>query len=208
MDVYAEIASARRELADFLDTLDDKSWETQSLCSQWTVREVVAHLSMPLTTPGRKVVMAIVANGFSFDKANDKLSRARAAKVSTKELAAALRDNAEHRFKPPFLGPEAPLTDLTVHASDIRRPLGQPASIPAPRASAVLDFLARAPQGFVSKRRIAGLRFDTTDIDWSHGEGQVVRGPAEALIMAITGRAVALSDLEGEGVATLRSRIE
>jgi hypothetical protein len=69
MDVYAEIASARRELADYLDTLDDRAWQTQSLCSDWTVREVAGHLSMPLTTPGPKVMMAIVANGFNFHKA-------------------------------------------------------------------------------------------------------------------------------------------
>jgi uncharacterized protein (TIGR03083 family) len=206
MDVYAEIASARRDLADYLDTLDDEAWQTQSLCSEWTVREVAGHLSMPLSTPGPKVLMAIVANGFNFNKANDKLSRARAAKLSPKELAAALRDNAEHRFKPPFLGPEAPLTDLTVHAADIRRPLGQTVPVPKERARAVLEFLVKAPQGFVSKKRIAGLRFEATDIDWAHGEGPVVRGPAEALILAITGRTVALDELEGDGVATLRSR--
>jgi uncharacterized protein (TIGR03083 family) len=105
------------------------------------------------------------------------------------------------------MGPEAPLTDLTDHGSDIRRPLGQTVPIPKERANAVLDFLVTAPQGFVNKKRLAGLRFEATDIEWSHGDGQPVRGPAEALIMAITGRAVALSDLEGEGVATLRSRI-
>ena len=207
MDVYAEIASARRELADFLDTLDDEDWQTQSLCSRWTVRDVAGHLSMPLSTPLPKVMMAVAANGLNFDRANDTLSRERAAKLSPKELSAALRDNAEHRFKPPFLGPEAPLTELTVHASDIRRPLGKTVPVPKERAAAVLDFLSRAPQGFVNKKRLAGLRFEATDVEWSHGDGQLVRGPAEALIMAITGRAVALDDLEGEGVATLRSRI-
>jgi hypothetical protein len=33
MDVFGEVASARRELADYLDTLDDDAWKTQSLCS-------------------------------------------------------------------------------------------------------------------------------------------------------------------------------
>jgi uncharacterized protein (TIGR03083 family) len=206
VDVYAEIASARRELADYLDTLDEQAWQTQSLCSEWTVREVAGHLSMPLTTSGPRVAMAVVANGFSFNKANAKLSQARAAKLSPKELAAALRDKAEHRFKPPFLGPEAPLTDLVVHGSDIRRPLGATVPVPKERATAVLDFLVTAPQGFVHKKRLAGLRFEATDVEWSHGEGQLVRGPAEALILALTGRSVALDDLEGDGVATLRSR--
>ena len=186
MDVYGEIASARRELADYLDTLDDKAWQTQSLCSQWTVREVAGHLSMPLSTSGPKFLASVVANGFNFDKTNDKLSRARAAKLTPPELAASLRDNAEHKFKPPFFGPEAPLTDLVVHNSDIRRPLGQTVPVPKERATAVLDFLVGAPRGFVEKRRIAGLRFEATDVDWSHGDGQLVRGPAEALILALT----------------------
>lgn len=206
MDVYAAIAAARRELADYLDTLDDWAWGTQSLCNKWTVRDVAGHLSMPLTTPLPKVLTAIVANGFSFDKANDKLARARAAKLSPNELAAALRDNAEHRFKPPFLGPESSLTDITVHTSDIRRPLGATVPVPEERATAVLDFLVKGPRGVVNKKRLAGLRFEATDFDWSHGDGQIVRGPAEALIMAITGRRAALDDLEGDGVATLRSR--
>jgi uncharacterized protein (TIGR03083 family) len=207
VDVYEEIASARRELADYLDTLDEKAWQTQSLCSQWTVRDVAGHLSMPFTTSGPKAMAAVVTNGFNLDKANTKLSQARAAKLTPKELAASLRDNAEHPFKPPFLGPQAPLADLVVHASDIRRPLGQTVPVPKERAIAVLNFLARAPRGYVNKKRITGLRFEATDVDWSHGDGQLVRGPAEALIMAMSGRAVALDDLEGDGVATLRSRI-
>jgi uncharacterized protein (TIGR03083 family) len=161
---------------------------------------------MPLTTPVPKIVVSVLKNGFSFDKANDKLSRGRAADLSPKELAASLRDNAEHRFTPPLSGPAAPLTELVVHGSDIRRPLGATVPVPKERATAVLDFLMKAPRGFVSKKRLAGLRFEATDFDWSYGEGALVRGPAESLIMAINGRKVALDELEGDGVATLRAR--
>ncbi|MEY2404425.1 MAG: hypothetical protein QOD38_1976 [Acidimicrobiaceae bacterium] len=112
------------------------------------------------------------------------------------ENASARRELADH------------LDTLDDEASDIRRPLGQAVPVPKERATAMLDFLVRAPQGLVNKKRIAGLRFEATDFEWSHGDGQLVRGPAEALIQAITGRALALDDLEGDGVATLRSRIE
>ncbi len=57
-----------------------------------------------------------------------------------------------------------------------------------------------------NKDRIAGLRLVATDTDWSHGEGPEVRGPAEALLMATCGRRVALDDLQGPGLDTLRSR--
>jgi uncharacterized protein (TIGR03083 family) len=97
---------------------------------------------------------------------------------------------------------------VAIHSSDIRRPLGAPPEIPGNRAEAILDFLAKnKAQGFVAKGRLDGLRFEATDVEWNSGnEGQLVRGPAEALILAISGRKVALDDLEGEGVATLRSR--
>jgi uncharacterized protein (TIGR03083 family) len=204
--VREEIASARRELADYLETLDDDAWNAQSLCDKWKVRDVVGHVTLPLTTPVRKIALKMATSGFNFDKANDRLSRERGSTLSREQLIQDLRDNAEHPFKPPGMGHEAPLTDITVHTSDIRRPLGAQPQLPERRAELVLDFLAKAPKGFVAKKRVAGLRFEASDIDWSHGDGPVVRGPAEALIMVLNGRAAALDDLEGDGVAILRSR--
>jgi uncharacterized protein (TIGR03083 family) len=188
--------------------LDEKAWATQSLCDKWTVRQLAGHLVMPLTTPISRIMLSMVGTGFSFDKANDKLSRKIAADKSPQELVATLRAHADSKFTPPGAGAEAPLSDVAIHSSDIRRPLGAPPLIPGNRAGAILDFLAKnkAP-GFVAKGRLAGLRFEATDIDWNSGDqGQLVRGPAEALILAIAGRNVALDDLEGDGVATLRSR--
>lgn len=204
--VYEEIAAARRELADYLETLDDGAWGAQSLCEKWKVRDVVGHVTMPITTPLPKIMMKTVRSGLNFDKANDELSRARATTLSPTQLIQDLRDNAEHRFKLPGLGAEVPLNDVIVHTSDIRRPLGEQPKVPARRAELVLDFLAKAPRGVVDKKRVAGLRFEATDIDWSYGDGPVVRGPAEALILAFNGRAAALDDLGGDGVEVLRSR--
>lgn len=208
MDTWAEITTARHELADQLETLDDKAWNTPSLCDGWTVKQVVGHLVMSLTTPIPKIMLSVAGSGFSFDKANDKLSRKTADEKSPAELIEALRTNADKKIKPPGMGPSAPLSDITIHSADIRRPLGLPALVPGNRAEAILDFLAKSKaQGFVAKGRLAGLRFEATDIDWNSGtEGQLVRGPSEALILALSGRDVALDDLEGDGVATLRSR--
>jgi hypothetical protein len=44
------------------------------------------------------------------------------------------------------------------------------------------------------------------DLDWSSGADPEVAGPAEALALAMTGRAVALSDLSGDGVPVLGAR--
>ena len=51
-----------------------------------------------------------------------------------------------------------------------------------------------------------GLRLHAEDVGWSHGAGPTVSGDAGALLLALTGRAVALDHLAGDGVVTLRSR--
>jgi mycothiol maleylpyruvate isomerase-like protein len=57
------------------------------------------------------------------------------------------------------------------------------------------------------KKRIDGLRLVATDVDWSHGTGPEVTGPAMPIVMAMTGRAAGLDELGGEGLATLRRRM-
>jgi hypothetical protein len=59
---------------------------------------------------------------------------------------------------------------------------------------------------FGAKKRTAGLTLVASDMAWSHGAGPEVRGPAEALVMAMAGRRVALTDLTGDGLATFTSR--
>jgi hypothetical protein len=57
-----------------------------------------------------------------------------------------------------------------------------------------------------TKRRIAGLSLQATNIDWSTGSGPRVSGPMLSLLMTMTGRHEAIGDLEGEGVEILRHR--
>lgn len=70
-----------------------------------------------------------------------------------------------------------------------------------------LDFLLSGRAiGFVDRRRIAGLRFEATDLDWSAGDGPRVRGTGEALLLALSRRRVVLPELTGDGVAVLSER--
>ena len=55
--------------------------------------------------------------------------------------------------------------------------------------------------------RLGERTFRATDQAWSWGTGAELAGPSEALAMAVSGRSVALDDLEGEGVETLRARL-
>ena len=63
--------------------------------------------------------------------------------------------------------------------------------------------VARCGFGAASWLALSG----TTILDWSHGTGPEVTGPAMPLLLAITGRSAGLGDLAGAGLATLQSRM-
>lgn len=92
--------------------------------------------------------------------------------------------------------------------SDIRRPLGLPRDFPRERLVAVLDALPRIGGFMQTKKRIAGLRLVATDIEHTVGDGAEIRGPAEALILAASGRTAGLDELTGEGVNVLTERLK
>jgi uncharacterized protein (TIGR03083 family) len=206
-DVFTMIADERRLTADMLDNLTDEQWNTESLCTGWRVREVASHLVMPfsLSVPG--MMLKLIANRFDLDKVSDRW--ARDDRRTGAELASSLRSNAEHRFTPPGLGPEAPLTDIVVHTQDMCRPLGIDRAIPPERARVVLDFLVspKAARGFIPKGLTEGLQFTATDTGWQHGAGVAVSGSAADLMLTISGRTRANIDLSGDGVDTLLSRL-
>lgn len=63
-------------------------------------------------------------------------------------------------------------------------------------------------RGFVPARRTKGLRFEATVLGWSLGDGPAMVGTGEAIMMAVSGRSVALDDLTGDGSALLRKRLD
>lgn len=201
------IADERRRMADLVDTLTPSQLDTPSLCGRWSVRDVVGHLVAAVAAPRAWLVPTLVRSGFSVHRANATLAR-RMARRTPSELAAALREHAGSRFTPPVVGHLGPLTDLQVHGQDIRRPLGLPHALRPERMAMSLDFLVGGHAvGFVPRRRVTGLRFEATDIGWRWGAGPAVRGEAEAMMLALTGRPVVLPELDGDGVPILRERL-
>jgi uncharacterized protein (TIGR03083 family) len=105
--------------------------------------------------------------------------------------------------------PRLNLMDRLVHQQDIRRALGRERDVPTERTEPLLPFLPKLGQVFRSKRRMRGLRFAATDVDWSWGDdtAPLVRGPAEAILMTTLGRGDALRDCDGDGVSLLAERV-
>ena len=205
-ETFAMVASERRRLADDLDGMTDTQWTTASLCAGWQVRDVVAHLVWPTETSLPKMLLKAATKGFNFDKLSDEAARADSR--SQHQLAEALRANADSSFKPPGMGPDAPLTDIVVHGLDIRWPLALELDIPDTPARVVLDFLLspKATKGFVKKGTADGLRFEASDVEWSRGSGSTVRGSTAVLMLSLAGRNAGLDELVGEGADAFRRR--
>lgn len=207
METFAEIADERRRLADLLSGLTPEQLGTRSLCKEWNVHDVAGHLIMPLQVSTSRFMMTMLACRGNFDRANLRLTRQQARR-SIDEIIEVLREKAETRFTPPGAGPEAPLTDLLVHGLDIRWPLRLTRDVPEARVQKALTFLTSTPaRGIVRTGTLDGLRFAANDIDWSHGSGPDVRGGADALLLAITGRTAALRLLSGDGLPALHARM-
>jgi uncharacterized protein (TIGR03083 family) len=198
------IHAQREALATDLAGLSDEQWKTPSLCSGWTVQDVVGHMTATARmTPGR-FFGHLIGSGFNFDKmtAKDVAAETNGGPAAT---LAAFRETMSRTTSPP--GPiDAMLGEALVHPEDIRRPLGIVHEYPADAVVRVLDFFKKSNLIIGSKNRINGLRLRATDANWSHGSGPEVSGPAMSLLMAMTGRREAIADLAGEGVDTLRSR--
>ncbi len=198
MSYRGMLAAERAELIELLRGLTEREWETPSLCAGWRVRDVVGHLLTDTLGP-LDYAAAAARNRGSVDRINNALA-ASFAELPTAQLVHMFEHESGRlsRFSPRLM-----LSDLLVHQQDIRRPLRRPRVIAPDRLIAVLSY--PDPFAFPGKRT-KGLRFIATDVDWAWGDGPEVRGPGEAIALAVVGRAAVLDELTGGGVPELRRR--
>jgi uncharacterized protein (TIGR03083 family) len=196
------IASDRRELATVLDGLSEAQWDGPTLCAGWTVRHVVAHLTMPFRYSQPRLVIELAKAGGRFQRMSDGVA-SRDAALPRAELIAALRDNAEHPWKPPGAGDEAALTHDVIHGFDITGPLRIERHLPAGAMRAVLDTVADARSRRHFGVNVDGLELRAVDLDWSSGSGAPLLGRAQDLVLLLTGRQVAAQAFSGDGAGRL-----
>jgi uncharacterized protein (TIGR03083 family) len=193
----------RADLADFLATLTPQDWAAPSLCTKWSVKDVVAHM-ISYEELGTLGLLKRFTKGWIV-RANQ-VGVDEFATLSPQQLLEFLRTHLQPQGLTAGFGGMIALVDGTIHHQDIRRSLGRPRSVPADRLERVLGLVPGNPR-LGAGRRIRGLRLRATDIDWTHGHGPDVTGPGEALLMAMAGRRAALADLAGPGRATLAARL-
>jgi uncharacterized protein (TIGR03083 family) len=203
-EMWQTIRGERLALAEDLAGLTPEQWATTTLCEQWTVHDVVAHLVSAAKMTPPKFIGNFLAAGFNFDRFAAGQVRKEGAGGPAATLAA-LRANADRTSAPP--GPKDTwLGENLVHGEDIRRVLGIVRSYPVEAVKQVITFYQGSEPIIHGKSRLAGLQLRATDTPFTVGTGDLVEGPVVSLMMAAAGRRAALDELSGPGVETLRGR--
>lgn len=193
----------RADLAEFLATLTPQDWQAPTLCTRWSVKDVVAHV-VSYEELGALGLLKRFAKGWVV-RANQ-VGVEEFAALTPQQLLEFLRGHLEPHGLTAGFGGMIALVDGTIHHQDIRRALNRPRVVPPDRLARILPLVPGNPR-LGAGRRIRGLRLRATDVEWTHGDGPDVTGPGEALLLAMTGRPAALADLDGPGVAKLGRRL-
>lgn len=202
----------REALIQTFAELTDEQWQQPSLCTEWRIVDVAAHLAWaPVLGPVAGAV-ALARNRGSLNRmiastAVGWSSRGRDA------ILAQLRANLESGTTPIGMPTVAALADAVVHGGDVRRPLGQQRLIHADALGPIAHFVLGTPWPFNgvvggnAAHRVAGVRLRADDADWSHGDGPEVRTSAETLALLLYGRRIRAADLHGEGAEVVLARL-
>ncbi|WP_256842748.1 maleylpyruvate isomerase family mycothiol-dependent enzyme [Ornithinimicrobium cryptoxanthini] len=197
---------ARADLVADLSVLSDDQWRETSLCPQWDVEHVVAHLTAAASVGRVRWIRSIVAAGFRPAVHNDRRLREHLGASPVETLA---------RFEEVVGSTIAPTGDIAaflgevlVHGQDIRVPLGIDHEPDLLALTAVAEFFSSRDFAVPSRSTVRGLALRATDGDFESGAGAVVTGPTLALVMTMSGRTAYLDRLDGPGVAILRERLD
>lgn len=199
------IRAERGRLADDLEALRPAEWSAPTLCADWSVEDVVAHLTAGASIGRWGWLRSIAGAGF------------RPAVHNARRLA-------EHRGPTPaqtldrFRGVVdsrvAPTGDLwawlgevVVHGSDVREPLGIRTAPDPDAVLVVAEGYVRKDFAVASRSTARGLRLVATDSSFRAGDGPTVEGTTLDLVLAMAGRPTAVSRLRGDGASVLVERL-
>jgi uncharacterized protein (TIGR03083 family) len=203
--LWALAHAERAALAEDLSTLSAEQWRHGTLCGQWDVEDVVAHLTAAASLNRWKWVRSIVGARFRVDLHNQRrmLEHKGGTPAETLDRFRAIIDKsiAPSGHTAGYLG------EVVVHAQDIREPLGLRREPDVDALTPVGAFFARRNFTVASRSAVAGLQLRADDGPFAAGSGPLVTGSTLALVMSMAGRATSIDQLDGQGVPTLRSRV-
>ena len=211
-ELAALTTSERLAFVGTLERLTEDQWLSSSLCEDWRVVDVAAHLAWAPVLGVGAGALAMLRNGFSMNRMIARSAVGWSAR-GREAILDQLRENARTGARPIGMPPVAALADAVVHGLDVRRPLGLPGDVPAQALGPLADFTLGTPWpmtavvGGSARRRVAGVRLVATDADWSYGAGAEVRGTAEALVLLLYGRRPRPDELTGPGAPAITARL-
>lgn len=205
-EVWSAISEHRLRLCDLLSELSEEELRRPSLCDGWTVRDVIAHLTLQQLTLGTLLGELVRHPAMSINKATHDLACRRAERPAP-DLIADIRSTAgsqRHNFG---VTPLETLIDCLVHSQDIVMPLGRRLDLPPGAAAVAASRVWSIGWPFHAAKRLNGFRLTATDADWSAGEGLPVQAPIAAILLVGSGRLVALPQFTGDGAAALTAKL-
>ncbi|MCC2591853.1 maleylpyruvate isomerase family mycothiol-dependent enzyme [Tessaracoccus sp. OS52] len=202
---WALVHAERAALADDLEQLTETQWHHPTLCGEWDVEDVVAHLIAAASLGRWQWLRSMLAVGFRPDVHNQRRLAEHRGSTPAETLG---------RFRAVVGNTVAPTADIAaflgevvVHAQDIRRPLGLDRTPSLAATTAVADFFVRRDFAVNSRTLARGLLLRADDGPFESGAGPVVAGSTLALVMAMAGRPTYIDDLDGPGREILQERI-
>ncbi|GAB2868914.1 maleylpyruvate isomerase family mycothiol-dependent enzyme [Nocardioides pacificus] len=218
-DPLWELARVERAaLAEDLSGLGAEQWRHHTLCGQWDVEQVVAHLTAAASLGQWRWLRSMLGARLRPDVHNERRLAEHRGTTSAETL---------ERFRAVVDSVTAPsghtaayLGEIVVHAQDIRRPLGLRRTPSVEALTPVAEFYARRDFAVNSHRTVAGLELRADDGPFATGPssvqfpvtgslvtGSLVTGSTLALVMSMAGRTAYLDELDGPGTTVLRSRL-
>jgi uncharacterized protein (TIGR03083 family) len=194
-DDGALLTSQFLALADVLAGQPADAWDAPSLCSRWRVREVVAHLTMPVRYGPAEFGAEMAAAGGDFGVLSDRVAARDGARTPA-DLLADLRSPVLHAWLPPGGGMTGALTHVVIHGLDVTLPLGAGRSSTDDAVRVVLDGLGPGGGHAHFGVDLTGRSLVATDLDWRFGGGdgdgarRETAAPAGALAAFLAGRTI------------------
>jgi uncharacterized protein (TIGR03083 family) len=189
--IWEHIDSERAWLADLLESLPERHWAHPSLCQEWSVRDVGAHLTFAQARV-RDVLWPALRTGMRYNAMIN--YAARHSPLSHQEIVTTLRSFIGSRRRAPLVTDLEPLLDILVHAQDICVPLGIEHTMPTDAAVAAADRVLSLKGPMRLWKQPSDIQLIATDTDWTFGDGTAVRAPIQAHLLYLTGRPRAASE--------------
>lgn len=199
------IHAERARFVAMLAGISEQDWKTATLCSNWNVEQVVAHLSAAANTGKMAWILSMLRAGFNPAKHNQRQLEKYIGDTPEDTLRQFRNSVTSSIFPTKDYG--AWLGEVIVHGQDIAHALDIELDPDPAALEQVATFYAAKDFAVNSARLAQGLNLKATDASFQHGSGPDLRGTLKDLVMSMAGRKVFIENLEGDGVHILRQRL-